>query len=113
MRFVVALMVLVLPALVLAGQQKYDVAVDGMTCGSCASKVKDALSNIPGADKVQVVLKKKTASFVVAEDRPELKTEIAKAIADAGFTVTKINGKDVAAAPAAPATADAPAEKKD
>lgn len=105
MRIALAFMALVLPAVVWAGAQKYDVAVDGMTCGSCADKVKEALTKIDGAGDVKVVLKKKTASFSVKEDRPELQEQIAKAIADAGFTVTAINGKKIEKPAAAPAEA--------
>ena len=92
----IAKLVLVLvsmPLIASAGTQKYNVSVDGMTCGGCVSKVKEALAKVPGAEKVEVVLKKKTASFTVKEDRPELQAEIAKAVQEAGFTVTAINGK--------------------
>ncbi len=92
---IAALVLSLVSVTAMAGAQKYDVSVDGMTCGSCVSKVKESLAKIQGADKVEVVLKKKTATFTVKEDRPELQAEITKAITDAGFTVAAINGKKV------------------
>ncbi|MEK7355306.1 MAG: heavy metal-associated domain-containing protein [Bdellovibrionota bacterium] len=112
MKFVIAIAALILPAVVWAGAQKYNVSVDGMTCGGCVGKVKEALTKIPGAEKVEVVLKKKTATFTVKEDRPELKAEIGKAIVDAGFTVTAINGKKVATEGAPAATEPSTETKK-
>ena len=92
MRIAAFLTTLAFPFLALAGAAQYNVTVDGMTCDSCAKSVTSALSKIPGVDakSVKVVLKKKTATFTVAEDKKEFTAEIKQAIEKAGYTVTDI-----------------------
>ncbi len=63
--------------------------VDGMMCEHCVMHVTKALQGVAGVEKVQVDLKKKTAEVEMA---PETDVgALSAAVADAGYTVTKID----------------------
>ena len=81
------------PLLAFAGQQNYDVKVEGMTCESCVKSLTAALKKVPGIDakSVKVVLSSKSASVSVTEDKKESAAQIKKAIEDAGYTVTSLH----------------------
>ncbi len=64
------------------------VYVDGMMCEHCAMHVNKAISGCANVESVEVNLKGKTAT--VACSGPVSDEEITKAVADAGYTVTKI-----------------------
>ena len=63
--------------------------VEGMMCEHCVKHVTEALEAVTGAKKVTVNLKKKTA--VVESDAPLSDETLQKAVADAGYTVTRID----------------------
>lgn len=58
--------------------------IEGMTCGSCSSKVERVLSEVKGVDSVAVDLKNKKAKVKFDTDIPS-KEELIKAIEGAGF----------------------------
>ena len=94
MRLGVLLASLVLPLTVFAaGGKSYDVKIDGMTCGSCATKVKDSLAKLEGVDpaSVKVVLEKKNAHLSFKNDDPKAVEAVKKAVTDAGFKVTAVD----------------------
>ncbi len=63
--------------------------VDGMMCEHCVMHVTKALEGVEGVEKAEVSLKKKTA---VVEMQPGTDVNaLAAAVADAGYTVTKID----------------------
>ncbi len=64
------------------------VYVDGMMCEHCAMHVNKAISGCANVESVEVNLKGKTAT--VACSGPVSDEEITKAVADAGYTVSKI-----------------------
>lgn len=83
----------------LAESKKYDVKVEGMHCAPCVQAIKEALNKVDGIEKdsVQVVLKKKSATFTVANDDAQMESKVRQAIEDQGYTVKMINGHKVAA----------------
>ncbi|HEY0843745.1 MAG TPA: heavy-metal-associated domain-containing protein [Noviherbaspirillum sp.] len=60
--------------------------VTGMTCGSCANKVTNALKAVAGVLNVTVSLPTKTVSVQFDEQRADL-TQLRSAIAEAGYGV--------------------------
>ena len=74
--------------------RKVDLTVKGMHCEDCSGKVKSALQKVKDVKDVEVSLKKGIAK-VSLEANSEVNTEVlAKAVADAGFTATYIDGKE-------------------
>ena len=58
--------------------------IEGMTCGSCVSKVERLLKEVKGVDNVAVDLKNKKAKVKFETDTPS-KEELIKVIEAAGF----------------------------
>ena len=67
-----------------AAEQTVTLAVPGMTCSVCPITVKDALSKVPGVEKIEVSLAKKDA--VVTFDNAKTNVQaLVKATTDAGY----------------------------
>lgn len=67
---------------------KVEVAISGMSCGSCAMKITEALNKTGKCEGVKVDTETKKASF---ETKGEISDgEISKAIEEAGYKATKI-----------------------
>jgi P-type Cu+ transporter len=82
-------------------------AVEGMTCASCARRVERALARVPGVAEASVNLATERASVVAAEGAPTLEALIA-AVTAAGYGAELIAPAPEAPSVAAP-LADAPA----
>ena len=64
--------------------------IGGMSCGGCATTVKNKLSAIEGVNSVRVDLAKKEAEITSSE---EIKTEtLQKALNNTGYTIAELNG---------------------
>lgn len=61
--------------------------IEGMTCGSCSSKVERVLSEVKGVNSVTVDLNNKKAKVKFDADIPS-KEELIKVIESAGFKVS-------------------------
>ena len=59
--------------------------VTGMTCGHCASSVREEISEIPGVTAVDVVVE--TGAVTVTSDAPLSDAEVAAAVTEAGYSV--------------------------
>ena len=57
--------------------------VQGMTCGHCVSSVTEEVQEIPGVERVDVVLE--TGSVTVASTRPLDDTAVRAAVEEAGY----------------------------
>ena len=64
-----------------------ELAVQGMTCGSCKRHVGNALAAVPGAAEVAVSLKQASATVRWATSVPDVQALIA-AVRDAGYDAT-------------------------
>lgn len=64
------------------------VAIDGMVCGNCQSKVDKALNSIDGVKSVNIDLDKKMATLLCETNVTN--QSISSAIIDAGYTIIKI-----------------------
>jgi copper chaperone CopZ len=62
--------------------------IEGMSCKHCQMQVESALSSVPGVRKAIVDLKNGTAQVDVSEMVAD--NVLKKAVADAGYSVTKI-----------------------
>ncbi|GAB3291625.1 heavy-metal-associated domain-containing protein [Parasphingorhabdus pacifica] len=60
--------------------------VEGMTCGHCATSVREELSEAPGVQDVQVTVE--TGEVVVSGDQPLSKEAATAAITEAGFAIS-------------------------
>lgn len=69
---------------------KLNLDIEGMHCGSCASKVESSLKELQNVDNIKVDANKGTAEFEYTDERPSDKN-IRRAIDKAGFTLTAIN----------------------
>jgi len=72
-----------------------ELAVDGMTCGSCANAVRKALTRIPGVDHVDVDLTQGRATVAFLDAGSHL-PDLLDALTEAGY-----KGKPVSDSPAA------------
>lgn len=64
------------------------VIIEGMTCGHCVKRVENALKEVAGVEKVDVILDENKAIIEVGENiNDEI---IAGAVDDAGYTVISI-----------------------
>jgi copper chaperone len=59
------------------------IIVTGMTCGHCASSVREELGDVPGIMSVDVDLA--TGTVTIASDRPVEDELIRSAVEDAGY----------------------------
>ena len=59
--------------------------VTGMTCGHCASSVREEISEIPGVTAVDVVVE--TGAVTVTSDAPLSDADVAAAVTEAGYSV--------------------------
>ena len=64
------------------------IGVEGMHCGGCANRVKNALSALKGVKSVDVSLENKMATVISKQALNE--SEIKQAIEDLGFSVSSI-----------------------
>ncbi len=94
-----ASVLLITSSFALAEPKAFDVKVEGLHCAACTQAVKEALAKIPGVEKqsLEVSLKKKEATFKTATEDKTMNAQIQKAIEDAGYTVSSINGQKVSA----------------
>ncbi|GAA0393075.1 hypothetical protein Acor_63260 [Acrocarpospora corrugata] len=60
--------------------------VTGMTCGHCASSVREEVGGIPGVTAVNVDLP--TGLLTVTADSPVDSEAVTRAVAEAGYSVT-------------------------
>lgn len=67
---------------------KKKILIEGMTCGHCASHVKEALSELEGVKSVDVNLNAKTAVLEASGDVAD--EDIKFAVDDAGYEVVGI-----------------------
>lgn len=71
------------------GQEKkthmVDLSIEGMSCGSCASKIDKALKGVEGVQDVSVSVEKGAASVVLADASTVSHENLLKAVADAGY----------------------------
>ncbi len=63
---------------------KFDLNVEGMTCGHCVSTIEKAVGNVSGVESVSVDLAKKLVS-VVCENDPLTHEAIKRAVTSAGY----------------------------
>ena len=70
-----------------------DVKISGMTCGSCAAKVKEKLEALKGIDQksLKVDFAGNHATMTIAQNDAKMMATIKKAVENAGFTVDKID----------------------
>ncbi|MDI1235171.1 MAG: heavy metal-associated domain-containing protein [bacterium] len=67
---------------------KHTYHISGMSCGGCATTVKNKLSATPGVLSVQVDLTKKEAEITSAE---EIKTDtLQSALNNTGYTISEL-----------------------
>ena len=67
------------------------VKIEGMACEKCAARVREALEQVPGVERVDVRLDKGWAEVFPLEDAQAEKDALAAAVAGCGFTVTGID----------------------
>ncbi|MEK6929036.1 MAG: heavy metal-associated domain-containing protein [Nanoarchaeota archaeon] len=68
--------------------KKIKLSIEGMHCSSCAGNVEKSIGKIPGVGNVSVSLMTKKG-FVDADEKVS-EEELRKAVARAGYRVTKI-----------------------
>ena len=93
MRQFLVSMLIFCPLFAIAAAQKFEVAVDGMTCEDCAQSISMALNKIPNIDKssVKVSLKAKSATLTMNDSNKQTEAQVKKAIEDAGYVVKSIH----------------------
>ena len=64
--------------------------VEGMTCGGCVHSVQTALSRVEGVEMVQVDLSSGTAEVIIADGKSIKATELARALDDTRFKLTRV-----------------------
>ena len=81
-------------------------AITGMTCASCATRVEKALKRVPGVASAEVNLASETAQLVWSPNTPGASqtNALTAAVAKAGYGATPIAPEASAPAPTAPAT---------
>ncbi len=92
MKKTILIMMFLLSPLANAGGKEFRVKVDGMTCPSCAAFVESHLKKLDAVDSVSISLGKGIAVVTLSEDKKIKKGDIKKAVKDAGFKVTEVNG---------------------
>jgi len=111
MRYV-AVLLMASCAVAWAGDVKnIDLTVSGMHCGRCADKVKAALKKVADVKDVAVNLKKGSAKITLASTSATSTEMLAKAVADAGYSTSYKDGKEVKTMAAT--SKDAEFEQKD
>ncbi|ACY23681.1 Heavy metal transport/detoxification protein [Gordonia bronchialis DSM 43247] len=70
----------------MATQTTTDYTVTGMTCGHCVASVREEIGEIPGVTGVDVTLD--TGAVRVTSDREIDRSQIAAAVAEAGYQLT-------------------------
>ncbi len=64
------------------------VVIDGMKCGHCAGRVKEALNSIEGVISSEINLNEKTATLTLSHDITNI--AIVYAVSEAGYNVAEI-----------------------
>ncbi len=75
--------------------EKIDVAVKGLVCGFCAQGIEKTFNAMPAVENVKVSLKEKHVMIGTRTGATLPDTEITKALEAAGFTVLKIDRKNL------------------
>jgi P-type Cu+ transporter len=72
-----------------------DIAIDGMTCASCVSRVEKALGSVPGVVKAEVNLATKMARIVAdrSASQATLPGQLVAAVEDAGYEAAAIDNE--------------------
>jgi Cu+-exporting ATPase len=83
-----------------------ELAVEGMTCGSCQRRVRDALATVPGVTDVTVMRGQKAATIRWATSVPDVAALIA-AVRHSGYDATLSFVSAAALAPPVPTPAEA------
>jgi copper chaperone CopZ len=68
-----------------AKEVKTQIKIKGMTCASCATAVQQALTNIKGVKKAEVILQKNLAE-ITYDDTQASEKQLREAIQRTGFT---------------------------
>jgi cation-transporting ATPase V len=91
------------------GRAEVELAVDGMTCGSCAARVEKVLSHQPGVERAAVNLARKRAHVVLDPSAVGV-DDLVAAVGGIGYGLAPIGGAAEAEShPAAASAADAEA----
>ena len=65
----------------------YAATVQGMTCGHCVASVTEELSELPGVEKVDVVLE--TGSVTITSAEPLDDATVRRAVEEAGYELVR------------------------
>ncbi|MBM4168101.1 MAG: hypothetical protein FJ215_02940 [Ignavibacteria bacterium] len=101
MKAVLLVVLCVMMSVAAFGQDKnthtVSLSIEGMTCGSCASKVDKALKGVEGVKDVAVSVEDKSATIVLAQNTAVSADNLAKVVTEAGYkaSVKKSEGKTV------------------
>lgn len=83
-----------------------ELAVEGMTCGSCERRVRDALATVPGVTHVTVTRRQKSATIRWATSVPDMEALIG-AVRHSGYDATLSRVSAAATAPPVATPAEA------
>lgn len=83
-----------------------ELAVEGMTCGSCGRRVRDALATVPGITGVTVATRQKSATIRWTTIEPDVEALIG-AVRRSGYDATVSRVSAAASAPPVPTPAEA------
>lgn len=78
------MVLLMISAVVVAGEKKAEMKVDGMTCNGCVNKVKTSLEKVEGVKSVDVSLENHSA-VVVYDDTKTNETVLKTAVNQSGY----------------------------
>jgi copper chaperone CopZ len=71
-----------------------ELAIGGMTCDACVSRVKEALSTVPGVLEATVSLEDGRAYIILDADAIPSQETLIKAVTDAGFEAGSVVGRE-------------------
>ncbi|MEB6334524.1 zinc/cadmium/mercury/lead-transporting ATPase [Serratia rhizosphaerae] len=72
-----------------AGSQRFSWKVNGMDCPSCAKKIENAVTAIPGVNNARVLF---ATEKLVVDAQSDIRQRVQDAVAQAGFTLLGIGG---------------------
>lgn len=73
-----------------AGSQRFSWKVNGMDCPSCAKKIENAVTAVPGVDSARVLF---ATEKLVVDAQNDISQRVQDAVAQAGFTLLGIGGQ--------------------
>ncbi len=73
-----------------AGAHRYAATVDGLACPFCAYGVEKKLSALDGVKKVEIDIERGVVLITVEENRALTEDAVRAAIAEAGFTLRRL-----------------------